>query len=196
LLPHKKNTRVMVNGTMYFIGSDLGIVDEQTGKPADVAKEDAAKLLQNERAWREWDGKAPKADKPAKPARAKGMQLVDGAGNTIPKPEDSTVPVMDAETQAKDADNAAAMQEAQEEFEASKQADEEELEEESEEESEEETEDDSDPPIPGEGEEWPDPEPHYSMEWLMACADAYEVKYRKNISAAKLCEKIKDSMYE
>lgn len=192
LLPTKKNTAVSVNGHIYFIGPELGIVDKETGKPVDVPQEDAAKLLKNERAWRQWDGKAPDTTKPTKPARAKGgIQLVDGSGNVIPK-EDATKPVMDAVTKAKDADNTVAMQEAQEKFEASKQADEE-----SEDEDEGEVEDEGgDPPIPEEGGEWADPEPHYSMEWLMACADAYEVSYRKNISAAKLCEKIKDAMYE
>jgi len=191
LLPTKKNTRVLVNGTAYFIGEDLGIVDEETKKPRDVPQEDAARLLKNERAWREWDGKAPEKAAPApKATKPKGMQLLDAGGNAIPKPEDATKPVMDVETKAKDADNAAAMQEAQESFETSKQADE------STEESDEGEELDEDPPIPNEGEEWADPEPHYSREWLEACAEAYEVKYRKNISNEKLCEKIKDSMYE
>lgn len=53
-----------------------------------------------------------------------------------------------------------------------------------------------DPPIPDDdGGEWADPSPEYSMEWLKACAEAYEVSYRGK-DKGKLCEKIKAAMYE
>lgn len=53
-----------------------------------------------------------------------------------------------------------------------------------------------DPPIPKEGEEWPDPSESYTMEWLKACADAYSISYHPNIGPVKLVEKIKKEMYE
>lgn len=185
LLPTKKNTRVSVNGTTYFIGMDLGIVDEKTSKPVDVPEKDAAKLLSNERAWRQWDGKAPDPQAKATRPKSAGIQLLDASGDVVKLREDPTVPVMDAEAKAKDADNVAAVESAQAEFEANKQADEPT-----------EEPDPTDPPIPGDGEEWADPDPNYSREWLEACAEAYEVKFRKNISNEKLAEKIKDTMYE
>jgi hypothetical protein len=52
-----------------------------------------------------------------------------------------------------------------------------------------------DPPIPEEGEEWADPSPDFSLEWLRACAEAYEVAY-KGKDKKKLAEKIRAAMYE
>jgi hypothetical protein len=34
------------------------------------------------------------------------------------------------------------------------------------------------------------------MDYLKACADAYQVKYPANIGAAKLTERIREAMYE
>jgi len=54
----------------------------------------------------------------------------------------------------------------------------------------------SDPPVPDEGEEWADPDPSYSMEWLAACADAYSVKLKKKDTPEMIVEKLKKAMYE
>lgn len=54
---------------------------------------------------------------------------------------------------------------------------------------------DMDPEIPGEDGEWSDPSTEYSMDWLRACAEAYEVKFPANIGAEKLVAKIKTAMY-
>jgi hypothetical protein len=52
-----------------------------------------------------------------------------------------------------------------------------------------------DPPIPADGEDWADPDPGYSIEWLKACADAYEVSYGKTIKPKTLADRIKKAMY-
>ena len=53
----------------------------------------------------------------------------------------------------------------------------------------------ADPPIPATlAEEWADPDVSYSLEWLQACAQAYNIKYRGKDKAA-LVEKIKTAMY-
>lgn len=53
-----------------------------------------------------------------------------------------------------------------------------------------------DPPIPGEGEEWADPQESFSEAWLHACAAAYDVKFPKNIKPKTLCKKILGAMYK
>jgi len=53
----------------------------------------------------------------------------------------------------------------------------------------------SDPPIPGKGEDWADPDPLFSMDWLKACANAYNIAYRADIGPATLVKKIKKEMY-
>jgi hypothetical protein len=49
--------------------------------------------------------------------------------------------------------------------------------------------------IPGEGEDWPDPQESMSAEYLRKMADAYEVKYRKSTGKAKLVKAIHKAMY-
>ncbi len=49
ILPHKRSSMVTVNGTEYQIGPE--------GLCRGVSAADAAKMLQNKEAWREWDGK-------------------------------------------------------------------------------------------------------------------------------------------
>ena len=53
-----------------------------------------------------------------------------------------------------------------------------------------------DPPIPDDSEAWSDPKEEYSIKWLRACADAYEIKRPKNTGKAKLVEKILAAMYD
>jgi hypothetical protein len=52
-----------------------------------------------------------------------------------------------------------------------------------------------DPPIPGKGEDWADPDAMYSMKWLLACAKAYKIK-KPGKDKAVLVEQIKAAMYE
>lgn len=78
VFPHKKNTNVTVNSTIYRIGPG-GFIETADGIPFDVPDEDAYKLLQG-RAWRElsWDPTDPKnasrfaSLKPGKPGGTKG----------------------------------------------------------------------------------------------------------------------------
>lgn len=52
-----------------------------------------------------------------------------------------------------------------------------------------------DPPIPTGKQEWADPKPEYSLEWLQACAKAYKVKVKGKDKVA-LVKTIKAAMYE
>lgn len=209
-LLHKRNTKVYVDGTIYKIDAD--------GICRDVDP-DHAEVLLGGKAWHVWDGTDPKeilaaqkADRLQKAkadhqqavqknldkmieekvrAEVKRRMLEDGwrppgpkSTPETPKKAPETAPATpQASAEPKSAPKVA--EEAPEPAEAKSEAqarDEDGVE---------------DPPIPeGEGVEWPDPDPRYSLEWLKACADAYEVTYPANIGAAKLCDKIKAAMYE
>lgn len=171
LLPHKRNTRVLVNGTVYEIDKD--------GVCRDVAAEHAEKLLQNVDTWQKYDPKAAAQRATARVERAKaagGVKLLGADGKPVQRPEDATKPVMNAEKKAKEADNTAAMEQAVEAAEKSKTK--------------------GDPPVPEGDAEWPDPEESMSMEYLKLMADAYEVSYASNIGKKTLIARIKDAMYE
>jgi hypothetical protein len=86
LLPHKANTKVLVNGTVYDIDKD--------GIAKDVKDEDAKKMLQSAH----WDlakgvkpkaAKSTEATKPLTPApkdkkeRGDGIQLLDSSGDVV-----------------------------------------------------------------------------------------------------------------
>ena len=62
LLSHKKNTAVLVNGTIYKIAHDHIIRDEQ-GNVLDVCEKDAKKLLANKLVWRELKEEAKEVKK-------------------------------------------------------------------------------------------------------------------------------------
>lgn len=170
LLPHKKNTTVCVNGHVYAIAQDL-IIRDPAGNAVDVPQEDAAKLLANAEAWRAV-GATPAVKATREEAKA-GLKLVLADGTQVApegRAEDATKPAMEV----------SAVVAAQDAFEAKKKG---------------ELPEPKDPPIPKAGEEWADPLPSYSLEWLQACAKAYKVKYKGKDKAA-LVEKIKDAMYE
>lgn len=152
LLPHKRNTSVLVNGTKYDIGGD-GVV-------RNVSEKDAEKMLQNEEVWKPFDSKRREAQDARRKATAEKtrMALVTTSGKKITKEEPKA-------TKPKEGEGG-------------------------------EGEPGSDPPVPAEGEEWPDPTEEMSVEYLKLMADAYEVTYAKNIGKATLIERIKAAMYE
>lgn len=55
-----------------------------------------------------------------------------------------------------------------------------------------------DPPVPDEDtdEEWPDPSEEHSLEYLKKMADAYEIKYGRNIGKSTLIKRINVAMFE
>ena len=50
--------------------------------------------------------------------------------------------------------------------------------------------------IPGPGEDWPDPKPEMSMEFLQRMAQAYQVKFNRNVTKPVLIKRIMAAMYE
>lgn len=175
LLQHMKGKGVLVNGHVYKISSDL-VVRDDAGKPLDIPEADAQKLLGNPKAWAVYNpNAAPKIV--ARAVEVPRIQLVTSTGDVIPPPPKST-------DQTKPDLGAGAVMAAQDAFEAKKQGDlpppppvEK-----------------KDPPIPKDGEEWADPSPEHSMEWLQACAKAYRIRY-KGKDKSVLVEKIKAAMY-
>lgn len=201
---HQVSTKILVNGTTYDIDGD-GVVD--------VKKEDAEKMLQSP-TWLVFDtGK--KREAASGPRRAASRMALIGADGAEHQRE---VPTLEEVKDAGYSDEAAAAIVAEETAKAAgdippppvhddalplnatddtgdgeniADGDGGETKEEANEEDA-----SGDPPIPeGDDGEWADPLPEYSMDWLRACADAYDVKYAKNIGAEKLVEKIKKEMY-
>ena len=83
-LQHMKGKAVLVNGSLYHIGQDLVICDDQ-GKHQDVPDADSKKLLANRESWLPFDpNKASKA-LPVASERPR-IQLVTTAGDVIPPP--------------------------------------------------------------------------------------------------------------
>ncbi len=169
LLPHKRNTKVLVDGTVYEI--------EKDGVCRDVAEEHAAKLLQNVDTWQEYDPEKAAQRVAARVERAKaagGVKLLGADGNPVQHLEDAMKPVADAEQKVKKsqkADDIAAVKQAVEVVEG-------------------------DPLVPEDGEEWPDPDESMSIEYLKLMADAYEISYATNIGKKTLIARVKDAMYE
>jgi hypothetical protein len=50
--------------------------------------------------------------------------------------------------------------------------------------------------VPGPDEDWPDPTPEMSLEFLQQMAGAYRVKFNKNTTKAVLIKKITQAMFE
>ena len=161
LLPHKRNTAVTVNGTTYQIDRD--------GLARGIKKEDAAKLLQNVEAWREYTGKAP--TKSERPAGAR-IGLIGNDGSQIPPP-DATNPAQDVSA------NLAA----QDQFEAKKKGEANPPPSEAEKYV-----------VPEDG-NWPDPADDMPIEYLRQMAEAYEVKHSAKTSKKDLIKKITAEMY-
>lgn len=169
LYDHKRNTQVLVNGHTYKV--------DENGVAKGVKKKDAAKLLQG-KGWRLWDGQTLKERAHARRAAKRastGMGLLRADGSSV---ELSDIPEDDESTNAPDSGDKPTGE--GEEGEGNE--DDEDL--------------SDDPPVPGEGEEWPDPTDEMSMAYLQAMADAYEVKYAKNIGQTTLIERLKESMYD
>lgn len=187
-LPQKQTAHnVLVNGTVYKV--------DETGVCRGVKDEDAQKMLDG--AWEAWDGRDPRQHseerrqarlKALKAQREKEQQQRPSQVEFIQKLEEKikarllaegwTPPAPDTEEPPPEVD--------EEKPDAPVSGD-----------DQTETDEVEDPPIPsGEDEEWSDPDESYSMEWLKACADAYEVQYAANIGKKTLVGRIKKAMYE
>jgi len=187
-LESKKETWVMVHGNKYFVARNGYISDPETGKAINIEKADFEKLRQNTQAWdaiknppKEGAQPAPQPEvstQPEEQGRPK-LRLLDETGSPIeipavPKeetPEDA--PTLITADEIPEA--AIAPEEGAKEVEAEPQGD---------------------PPIPKGDDEWTHPDLAFSMEWLKKCADAYDVKYRKNTTKQTLVDKIVEEMYE
>lgn len=195
LLERKKNTKVLVNGTIYAIGPD-GLVN-------DVEDVDAEKLLQNERVWKVYDAKRVSAQRAqAKKEFSGKMRLLDVNGNPVGKlPSDTPGPSMDPldEVYARldstsegpppvpDSVGEELEGDSEEETLADELGDA--IEEEASEEGAPLIEDDSDDTS------WPDPDNSMSIEYLREMAVAYEVNHTNKTSKASLIKKITAAMY-
>lgn len=168
---HMRGLGLLVNGTTYKVGPD-GLLLDARGQPADIPLADAKRLLD-----------PPRTDLRVveKKELAKGKGSAKGKKALPPAPPDPSV-----ETEDDPADDPEGEPEGEPE------------------DGEPETEDETtpeaapagDPPIPAEGEAWPDPTEDMSKAYLQAMADAYEVPYTARTSAKKLVELCKKAMYE
>lgn len=194
LLEHKKNTKVLVNGTVYDIGPD--------GVARNVAEPDAAKLLQNLRVWKIFDPKKAKALKAKAKKEAKGkMQLLgaDGPIGMPDKPGDPMDPNLDVYKRPDPTANASETREQPEAIETAETK--EEAEAEPEDESGESPQSKSNPPPAQSADSsldnaWPDPNEDMDIEYLRDMAAAYEVVHNKRTPKKTLVSRIHAAMYE
>lgn len=182
LLEHKKNTRILLNGTVYTIGPD--------GVLKDVKDEDAKLLLQNERVWREYDPKRAAALRAEAKRAAKGRMQLIGAEGLIPKddkpgdPMDPNFAVYDRpDPKVQKSEDPPKVPESVQ----------------TKEEAEPEEEEVSGEEVQGEAEadaEWPDPDEDMDIEYLRKMAEAYEVTFNARTSKKTLVKRIGSAMYE
>lgn len=204
LLERKKNTKVLVNGTVYEIGPD--------GVAEGVKDADAEKLLQNERVWKIYDPRRVSAQKAqAKKEFSGKMRLLDVNGNPVGNlPPDTPGPSMDpldevysrldSSTEGPppvpefvvDGEGETGKEEEGGTELESGEGEEEQGEEEAEGEESEEEEEGSEET----GVEWPDPDESMSIGFLRKMAKAYEVRHTEKTSKASLIKKINRAMYE
>lgn len=159
LLPQRKNTVVTVNGSNYKIDGD--------GICHGVKDPDAAKMLRNTEAWRQWDGKTTTGSKG--PTAAGKIGLIGSTGEVIHK-QDTTKP-----------DATAPLRAAQDQFEAKKRG--------------EAAPEEPEYRVPRDGEDWPDPVDAMPIDYIRQMADAYEVKHNARTSKKDLIKKIMVEMY-
>jgi len=172
LLSHKKNTAVLVNGTIYKIAHDHIIRDEQ-GNVLDVCEKDAKKLLANKLVWRELEDAETKEVKKDKIGMQKivSRETKQVTNDEKTKPEIEVSQVMAAqegELESKPTVNEPITTPVKTQ--------------------------NGDPPIPKGEEEWADPSDKYSMNWLQKCAKAYGIVYTGK-NKLMLVQKIKKAMY-
>lgn len=190
LLEYKKNTRVLVNGTVYKIGPD-GVVNG-------VNDRDAHKLLQNERVWKIYDPKKAAELRAQAKAAAKGRMQLIGAEGPIPKndkpgdpmdpnvevykrpdPMPKKVPENPPQAALETADTEQAESEAEPDGEPPQQAI-------------------SEPSAEAEDAsgEWPDPDESMDIGYLREMAEAYEVTFNSRTPKKTLVKRISAAMYE
>jgi len=184
LLDHKKNTRVLVNGTIYVIGPD--------GVAKDIKDDDAAKLLQNDRVWKKYDPKKAAALRAAAKKAAKGRMQLIGANGPIAK-EDKPGDPMDPNlavykrpdpTGPKPKETPQVPETAEAKEEAAPEPEDEDGEKLQIEDA---GEDDS---------EWPDPDEGMDIGYLREMAEAYEVPFNVRTPKKTLVKRIHAAMYE
>ena len=169
LLPHKKGTRILMDGIVYLINQEAVLCDEK-GVPYDLSEAGASRFLKNKDAWTVNGAPTPRIEHKA-PKGA--IKLITSTGEILPPPETpKTVPGAKL-AQPKSVLNGSIPpppdDSKQVEF--------------------------KDPPIPKKGEDWADPSLSCSLEWLQACAKAYKVK-SKGKSKEKILVALKAAMYE
>lgn len=183
LLDHKKNTKVLVNGTIYAIGPN--------GVAKGVKDDDAAKLLQNDRVWKNYDPKKAAALRAAAKKAAKGKMQLIGADGFIPK-EDKPGDPMDPNlavykrpdpTGPKPKETPQAPETAETKEEAAPEPEDE----------------DGETLEVAEAEtdaEWPDPDESMDVGYLREMAEAYEVIFNVRTPKKTLVKRIHAAMYE
>jgi hypothetical protein len=186
LLEHKKNTKILVNGTVYTIGPD--------GVLKDVKDEDAKALLQIEKVWKVYDPKRAAELKAQAKAAAKGKIQLVGPTGPIPRDDKPGDPMDPNFAVYKRPDPVSTIQKsedpktvpAKDETEATPEAAPEEDEVSGEQ-------------LQGEAEandEWPDPDESMDVDFLRQMAEAYEVTFNARTSKKTLVKRISAAMYE
>lgn len=179
---HDVGKRILCNGTVYVVAPGGALCLEGQSVPADLPEADAGKLLQNARAWEPYGVARVHA---ARRRPEHKVQLIGKTGELLERepPQPAEPPAAELEQEVstvppilpKDLPSPVA-----EEKEVSPSP----------------GEVDGDPPIPGsQGEEWADPKPTYSLEWLRACAKAYQIPYGPRSKPETLCQRILAAMY-
>lgn len=189
VLEHKKNSKVLVNGTIYDIGPE--------GVAKDVADEDAMKLLQNDRVWKPHDPKRASALRAQARAEGSGkMQLLDVSGDPVKvdvdKPGQPMDPTVDVYTRPPVDDPPApdGPPPVPETAEASEDATEEVVDETEEEDMTKGEEEEGEEPA-----EWPDPKETMTVAQLHEIAEAYEVDVSDDPQKKILVKRIRKAMY-
>ena len=188
--------RILCEGQIYVVAPGGALCRDGETEPADVDSRAAEKLLQNVKAWEPYGtprGRAPQGRPPGV-----GIQLIDKHGNVLeregtkfesPGPEAAEPPAELEQKTPPPILPPPPVAEPAEFKECSPSPGDTGA-------GEAPSEPAEDPPISAEGEEWADPKPTYSMQWLRACAKAYQVRYGPRSSAETLCANITAAMYD
>jgi hypothetical protein len=174
--------RILCNSQVLVVIPGGALCREGETEPAELDPEIAGKLLQNFRAWEPYGTSRARA--PRLPRSGRKMQLIDRRGNVLPaeapeQPPTAAGPSQDVPPSSQAEDPAEPSPEAQK-SEVSPSPGEV---------------SGTDPPIPSGSEEWADPDPRYSLDWLRACARAYQIPYGPRTKPETLSQRILAAMY-